>query len=55
MNKFLKALPEAMVDLIGLAGAGLISYGSWCIFRPAGFIVAGAFMVFGAFLTARAG
>ncbi len=28
-------------DLVGLVGVGLIGYGAWLIFPPAGFIAAG--------------
>jgi hypothetical protein len=31
-------------DLIGIAGIGLAGYGTWLIYQPAGFIVAGAAM-----------
>jgi len=27
----------------GVGGAALVSYGAWAVFRPAGFMVAGAF------------
>jgi hypothetical protein len=27
----------------GIAGAGLMSYGAWLVFRPAGYMVAAAF------------
>ncbi len=34
-------LRSFVVDLTTLAGCGLISYGAWLTYRPAGFIVAG--------------
>jgi len=46
-------LPDLARDLAGLAGAGLISYGAWIIYRPAGFLVAGAMLIVGSFLAAR--
>ena len=30
-----------IADLIGLAGAGLLSYGAWMAWPPAGFLTAG--------------
>lgn len=41
-------------DAIGLIGAASISYGAWLIYRPAGFIIAGAFCVVFAVFSARA-
>lgn len=29
----------------GIGGAGLVAYGAWLVFRPAGFIVAGGFLL----------
>lgn len=40
-------------DLTGLAGIGLITYGSWLIFHPAGFIVGGVLALGISILTAR--
>lgn len=34
----------ALRDLIGIAGIGLAGYGTWLIYQPAGFIVAGGAM-----------
>ena len=31
-------------DFVGLVGVGLIGYGAWLVFPPAGFIVPGAIM-----------
>ena len=42
-------------DLVGIAGAGLISYGAWLAYPPAGFVIGGALMVMAAVLMARAG
>lgn len=40
-----RALAPLLRDGAGLAGCGLISYGVWCIYEPAGFIVAGVLLV----------
>ena len=48
----MKALLTLLRDLTGLAGAGLISYGTWQIFHPAGLIVGGALLFLMAFLMA---
>jgi hypothetical protein len=32
-------------DVIGLAGCGLVVYGTWLYSRPAAFVVAGAMLV----------
>ncbi|QPM89372.1 hypothetical protein [Pseudooceanicola algae] len=29
-------------DIVGLIGVGLIGYGSWLVYEPAGFLTAGA-------------
>lgn len=34
-----------VLDLLILSGFGLVSYGSWRIFAPAGFIVAGLLLL----------
>lgn len=47
-------VPTAIRDLTGLAGAGLISYGVWLIYVPAGFITAGVLLLLGAVLVAFA-
>lgn len=47
------ALPEALADLAGIAGAGLVSYGAALVYHPAGFIAGGALLVAGAWLSAR--
>ena len=45
----------AIEDYLALAGAGLLSYGAWSIYEPAGFLTAGALLVAAAILKARAG
>jgi hypothetical protein len=41
-------------DAAGVAGGGLVSYGAWMAWDPAGFIVAGVLLLAVAYLTARA-
>lgn len=53
MNRVLRALPPLLLDAVGLAGAGLMSYGAWLIYVPAGFITGGALLTVGAWLLAR--
>lgn len=50
---FAAAMPVLLRDLVGLAGATLVSYGAWMIFAPAGFITGGALLIVGAALAAR--
>jgi hypothetical protein len=40
-------------DIAGIAGAGLIIYGAWLIYPPAGFLSAGLMLLAAAWLTAR--
>ena len=44
-------------DTLGIAGAGLMAYGAWLVFPPAGFLVGGAVLfalaVVSAFTAAR--
>lgn len=57
IGKMLTALggvaPVLMLDATGLAGAGLISYGAWRVYEPAGFIVAGLLLLCGVALASR--
>lgn len=46
-------LSEIIADLAGIAGAGLLSYGSWLSYEPAGFIVGGALLLAGALRYSR--
>lgn len=46
-------IAELVIDLIGLVGALLISYGAWCIYPPAGYIVGGALLVIAAAVVAN--
>lgn len=43
---------ELIADSLGLAGAASLSYGSWLVYQPAGYIVAGALLLVAAWLTA---
>ena len=46
------AVPGLFRDLAGLCGVGLISYGAWLIYPPAGFVVGGLLLILGALLIA---
>lgn len=46
---------STFIFLVGLAGAGLLSYGAWLAYAPAGFIVGGVLSLMWSFLMARAG
>ena len=48
-------IADMAVDAAALAGAGLVDYGVWLVYRPAAFVVAGAFLLGGAWLLARKG
>jgi len=50
-----RVFPALLRDAAGIIGIGLISYGAWTIYRPAGLIVAGMLLLAGAVLAARAG
>ena len=47
-----KAVPGLVRDLAGLCGVGLVSYGAWLIYPPAGFITAGILLIVGTLLIA---
>ena len=46
------AVPGVVRDLAGLSGVGLVSYGAWLIYPPAGFIAGGSLLIVGALLAA---
>ena len=46
-------IAEIVIDVAGVAGAALISFGAWCVYEPAGFIAAGAQLLLGAVLLSR--
>jgi hypothetical protein len=50
-----RRLADLVTDGAGIAGAALITYGVWLVHHPAAFIVAGSFLLIGAWLTARKG
>jgi hypothetical protein len=45
-------VPGLLRDLGGLSGVGLVAYGAWLIYPPAGFIVGGSLLILGALLLA---
>ena len=45
-------VPGLVRDLAGLCGVGLVSYGAWMIYPPAGFITAGLLLIVGTLLIA---
>ena len=49
----MKKVGELLIDLAGIAGFASLGYGAWCIYEPAGFIVAGAMLLTGAILLSR--
>jgi len=46
------AVPGLVRDIAGLSGVGLVSYGAWLIYPPAGFIVGGCLLIVGVLLVA---
>lgn len=44
------AVPAIVRDAIGLTGFGLVAYGAWLAWHPAGFLVGGAVAVLTAWL-----
>jgi len=48
----MKAITTFLRDLMGLSGAGLISYGTWLIYNPAGYIACGFLLFLLAFFIA---
>lgn len=46
------AMPGLMRDVAGLCGVGLVSYGAWMIYPPAGFITAGILLIVGTLMIA---
>jgi hypothetical protein len=47
-----QALPALVRDFAGLSGVGLVSYGAWLIYPPAGFITAGILLIVGTLMIA---
>jgi hypothetical protein len=52
LKQLSSALPGLVRDLAGLCGVGLVSYGAWLVYPPAGFMVSGALLIIGALLLA---
>ncbi len=52
LHVVVRALPGLMRDVAGLCGVGLVSYGAWMIYPPAGFITAGLLLIVGTLLIA---
>jgi hypothetical protein len=48
-----RALPVLLCDAAGIGGAGLIAYGAWLVYAPAGFIVGGILLLIAAVMAAR--
>jgi|GEM_PF-562351 len=46
------AVPGLVRDITGLGGVGLVSYGAWMIYPPAGFITAGILLIVGTLMIA---
>jgi hypothetical protein len=42
-----------LAPLVGVLGALLLSYGTWLIYPPAGFVVGGALCLFWSWMAAR--
>jgi hypothetical protein len=51
--KLYAPLSTVALDVAGLVGVGLVSYGAWLAYRPAGFIIGGALLIAAAVLLAR--
>jgi hypothetical protein len=45
-------VPGFVRDIAGLGGVGLVSYGAWLIYPPAGFITGGFLLIVGVLLVA---
>jgi len=43
-----------LIDLVGLAGVGVFTYGAWLVYQPAAFLVAGALLMAWALLKSMA-
>lgn len=55
MKTFTDLLTGHTPDALLAIGGGLVSYGFWCIYPPAGFIVAGGMLLAAGWLTAKKG
>ena len=52
-ERFKAVFPAVARDIFGLAGVGLVSYGAWLVYVPAGFISGGTLLIAGALLSGR--
>jgi hypothetical protein len=50
LSKASSAIPGMLCDLAGFCGAGMVSYGAWRVYEPAGFLVGGVLLIVGAVL-----
>jgi hypothetical protein len=53
MNKIKRAASSYLADALLIAGVGLVSYGAWLVYEPAGFIVGGLMGLAGGILAAK--
>ena len=53
MTKAAAIAADLLPDALHLIGAGLVSYGAYMIYAPAGFIVGGSFFILAGRLAAR--
>ncbi len=53
MRRVAAALPAIFRDLFSIVGAGLVSYGAWLVFPPAGYIALGVIVLSATILSAR--
>lgn len=49
-----RAIPGLLRELAGIGAVGLIAYGAWLVYPPAGYITAGVLLLAGLFLMAVA-
>lgn len=52
MRAIAGVVPGLVRDMAGLCGVGLVSYGAWMIYPPAGFITGGLLLIIGALMVA---
>lgn len=45
------AMPALIRSGIGIGGAGLIAYGAWMVYAPAGYVVGGILLIAGVILS----
>lgn len=54
MKRLLQEFPTLLRETLGLVGVGLVSYGAWLAYHPAGYMAAGILLILGALRAARA-